>query len=460
MPQKHSLNRREFMRRSGLATAGTVALRSGGKVLWASESAATASSSSAPASDRVRVGVIGIGARAQEDAHSFAVVPGVELVVAADVYHDRLTRAKELLGNKLETTNDYRRVLDRKDIDAVLIGTPDHWHKRMIIEAMDSGKDVYCEKPMTYKSEEGFEIIEAEKRTGRILQIGSQWVNSPLTEMAKKWIDEGRLGQITLVKAWENRNTPSGAWFYPVAPTGSEKTIDWKAWLGSAPYVPFDARRYFRWRCYWDYSGGLQTDLVVHHLNTLHYLMNETAPRRAITYGGSYRWKKVYPETEVPDVVQTLFEYPNFTYNVSLTLNSSSQGFGAYFMGTRGTIQIDEVKMTFYPDNPFDDYGWVVAAWPEALQEEFIKEQNIVGINQAWAPGTCRAPEAYEHYDIIGEPTDLHVKAFVDCVRSRKPSKEGGVQGHNAALGAHIANISYRNGSRKVTWDGKQAKVV
>jgi predicted dehydrogenase len=444
------------MRRSGVGTAGTLALRSNGKVIWASD----AGPARVAPSDRLRVAVIGIGARAQQDAYSFAVTPGVELVAAADVYDDRLVRAKELFGEKVETTKDYRKILDRKDVDAVLIGTPDHWHKRIIIEAMDSGKDVYCEKPMTFKIEEGFEIVEAEKRTGRILQIGSQWVNSPLTELAKKWIEEGRLGQITLVKAWENRNTPAGAWFYPIAPDGTEKTIDWKAWLGSAPYVPFDPRRYFRWRCYWDYSGGLQTDLVVHHLNTLHYLMNETAPRSAITYGGSYRWKKIYPETEVPDVVQTLFEYPNFTYNVSLTLNSSNQGFGAYFMGTKGAIQIDEVKMTFYQENPPDDYGWVVAAWPQKLQHEFVKKENIVGINQPWTPGQCWAPEAYEHYDIVGDPTDLHVKAFVECVRARRPSKEGAVQGHNAALGAHIANMSYRNGSRKVAWDGQKAALV
>ncbi len=456
MGKGKSINRREFMRRSGLATAGTVAVRSGGKVLWASEPGPAAV---AP-SDRVRVGVIGIGARAQEDAGSFSVVPGVELVAAADVYDDRLTRAKELFGDQLETTKDYRRILDRHDLDAVLIGTPDHWHKKMIIEAMDSGKDVYCEKPMTYTIDEGFEIIEAEKRTGKILYIGSQWVSSPLGQMAKKWIEEGRLGRVTLVKSWENRNTPAGAWFYPIAPTGSEKTIDWKNWLGSAPYHPFDARRYFRWRCYWDYSGGLATDLVVHHLNTLHYLMGETAPQSAVAYGGTYRWKQIYPETEVPDVLQILYEYPNFTYNVSMTLNSTNQGFGTYFMGTKGVIQIDEVKMTFYAENPLDDYGWVVATWPEALQKEFVKKENIVGIDHTWAPGTCAAPEAYEHYDLIGEPTDLHVKNFVESVRTRKSSPEGAVQGHNAALGAHLCNMSYRNGSRKVTWDGKKANLV
>jgi len=456
MTGKKTIDRREFMRRSGLGTAGTVALSSGGKVLWASAPGPAA----VPPSDRVRVAVIGIGMRALGVTGSFTLAPGVELVAVADVYDGRLTRAREVFGEKLETTKDYRQILDRKDIDAVLIAAPDHWHKRLIVEAMDSGKDVYCEKPMTYTIDEGFEIIDAEKRTKKILYIGSQFVSSPLLDIAKKLIDGGKLGQITLVKSWENRNTPTGAWFYPIAPDASEKTIDWKNWLGSAPQRPFDARRYFRWRCYWDYSGGLQTDLVVHHLNTLHYLLGETAPRSVVTCGGEYRWKKIYPEAEVPDVVNSLFEYPTFTYNVSLTLNSENQGFGTYIMGTKGTIQVDEVKLTWFPEDPLEDYGWIVNAWPEAQQEAFIKDRGIVGLGQTWAPGTCSAPEKYEHYDLIGDPTDLHVKNFIESVRTRKPSPEGAVQGHNSALGAHIANLSYREGGRRVAWDGQKAKVV
>jgi predicted dehydrogenase len=452
----NKMNRRDFIRRSGAVAAGTVALRQNGKVIW---QASPGPAMPAP-SDRVRVAVIGIGARAQQDAYSFSILPGVELVAAADVYKDRLIRAKELFGEKLETTGDYRTLLDRKDIDAVLIGTPDHWHKKILIEAMDAGKDVYCEKPMTYKIEEGFEIMDAAKRTNRITQIGSQWVDSPLIEMAKQWVEDGRCGDISLVKAWENRNTPGGAWFYPIPPDCNEQTVDWKQWLGPAPHHPFDAKRYCHWRGFWDYSGGLQTDLVVHHLNTLHYMMKRVAPESAITYGGSYRWKKEHPEFEVPDVVNTLFEYPGFPFNVSLTLNSSTEGFGAYFMGTKGTIQVSEVQMTFYQENPLDDYGWVVATWPQKMQDEFVKEHDIVGINQPYQKGSCTAPLAYEHYDIIGDPTDLHVKAFIESVRSRKPTKETVVEGHNAAIGAHIANMSYRNGSRKVTWDGKQAKLV
>jgi len=456
MYSRGGMDRRAFIRRTGAATAGAMALRSGGKTLWASEPGSAAIGPG----DRVRAGIIGPGMRGLGDAGSFLAVPGTELVMAADVYDDRLTRAKELFGGQLETTKDYRRVLDRKDIDAVIVTTHDPWHKRIIIEAMESGKDVYCEKPMTHRIEEGFEIIDAEKRYQKILYVGSQWVSSPLVQLAKKWVDEGRLGQITLVKSWENRNSTTGACYYPVAPDASEENLDWKTWLGPSPQVQFDARRYFRWRVYWDYSGGMATDLGVHYLNTLHYLLNVKAPKSAICYGGSYRWKKVYPETEIPVVIQALYEYPDFTFNLSITLNTQTQEIGTLFMGTKGAILLDESKMTFYPEDNLEGYGWIVNAWPEAKQKQFVKENNLVGLDQSWTPGTCRAPERYEHYDVVGEPTDLHMKNFVESVRTRKASMEGAVAAHNAVVGGHIANLSYQNGSRKVTWDGRQATVV
>ena len=450
------MDRREFIRRTGAGTAGSLALQSSGKTLWA----ANPGLASVPPSDRVRVGIIGPGMRGLQDAGSLLTVPGAELVMAADVYDDRLTRVKEVFGESLATTKEYRRLLDRKDIDAVLVATHDPWHKRIVVEAMESGKDVYCEKPMTYKIEEGFEIIAAESRYNRILYVGSQGVSSPLVQMAKRWIEEGRLGQITQVKSWENRNTPTGACYYPITPDVSEDQLDWKTWLGPSRQVPFDPRRYFRWRIYWDYSGGMATDLGVHYLSTLHYLLGEAAPRSATCYGGSYRWKNIYPETEIPDVVNVLYEYPNFIFNLSITLNSQTQETGTLFMGTKGTVLLDGVKMAFYPEQKLDAYGWIVNAWPRAKQMQFLKANNLTGLDQAWAPGSCTAPEKYEQYDIVGNPTDLHMKNFVDSIRTRKPSLEGAVAAHNAVVGGHIANLSYKQGSRKVTWDGKQAKVA
>ncbi|HEY6270564.1 MAG TPA: hypothetical protein VIX19_01070 [Terriglobales bacterium] len=158
--------------------------------------------------------------------------------------------------------------------------------------------------------------------------------------------------------------------------------------------------------------------------------------------------------------MQTLFECPGFTYNVSLTLNSSTQGFGAFFMGTKGAIQLSETEVAFFPDTPLGDFGWVVAAWPGKMQEDFCKQNDILGINSPWAPGTCDAQESVEHYNVLGDPTDLHVRAFVQYVRTRTKSKESAVEGHNAALGAHIANMSYRSGSKKVMWDGQKAALA
>jgi predicted dehydrogenase len=204
----------------------------------------------------------------------------------------------------------------------------------------------------------------------------------------------------------------------------------------------------------------MATDLGVHYLTTLHYLLGQTAPQSAICYGGSYRWKKIYPETEIPDVVNVLYQYPTFIFNLSITLNSQTQESGTLFMGTKGTILLNGAEMTFYPEANLDMYGWIVSAWPEAKQREFLKTNDFVGLDQAWAPGSSTARESHEQYGIVGDPDDLHSKNFVDSIRSRKPSIEGAVAAHNAVVGGHLANLSYKHGSCKVTWDGKQARVV
>ena len=445
------INRRDFMFRSGLTSAaGTVALCSGNKVLWASAPAPA----TVPPSDRLRMGIIGSGIRGLPDGQSFVRATNTEIVMVADVYEGRLTRAREVYRN-VETSRDYRRILDRKDIDIVLIATPDQWKKRMILEAMESGKDVYCEKPLTFTVQDGFDIIEAEKRYRKILQVGSQEVASPLVELMKKWIDEGKLGQITQVKCRVCRNSVNGACYYPIAPDASEQTIDWKTWLGPAPNRPFDPKRYFHWRVYWDYSGGMATDLGVHYVNTLNYMMGLTVPQSAICYGGSYRWKKIYPETEIPDTIDVTYEYPGFTSQFSVNLNAQSPDQGTYIMGTKGTAYMGGKGLTFYEGIQPEDYG-NVNTWPAAMQKEFIKEQNITDLKHPYPPGTDSTAERSEVYEEVGDMTDLHVQNFVGSVRTRNPTREGAVEGSNAALAGHMANLSYRNGSRKVTWDGKQ----
>jgi predicted dehydrogenase len=202
--------------------------------------------------DRVRIALIGAGGQGSGDARTALEAGGVELVAVSDVYDGRLTRAREVWGDHLFTTRDYREVLARKDVDAIIIGTPDHWHQKIAVDAMNAGKDVYCEKPMVQRLEDGRQVIEAHQRTGRIMQVGSQRVSSIVYQKAKELLAAGAIGELNQVEAWLDRNSAIGAWQYSIPPDASPATIDWDRFLGRAPKVPFEPMRLFRWRNYRD----------------------------------------------------------------------------------------------------------------------------------------------------------------------------------------------------------------
>jgi len=206
------------------------------------------------ANDRVQVACIGCGARAHELMAAAMAHPQFEITTLVDAYTGRMRRAqdriKDTRGTAAKVAKDYRAVLADKSIDAVIIATPDHWHKQMVVEAMQAGKDVYCEKPLTYKSAEGLEIIATAKQTGRMLQVGSQGVSSMTEVRARQMIQEGKLGKVTMIRAAYNRNTASGAWIYPIPPDANPQTVNWEMFLGGATKRPFDLARFFRWRCY------------------------------------------------------------------------------------------------------------------------------------------------------------------------------------------------------------------
>src|SRR5262245_10401328 len=210
--------------------------------------------------DKIRVALIGTGGRGMDITLNALRVPGIELVACADVYEGRLTRAKEIWGGDfpgLATTRDYREVISRQDIDAVIVATPDHWHSKIAVDAMNAGKDVYLEKPMVQKIEEGHAVIDAAKKNNRILQVGSQRVSSIIYQKAKELLASGAIGQLNMIEAWWDRNSAIGAWQYSIPPDASPENIDWDRFLGSAPKRPFDPIRLFRWRNYQDYGTGV-----------------------------------------------------------------------------------------------------------------------------------------------------------------------------------------------------------
>jgi predicted dehydrogenase len=310
----------------------------------ASEMLAESPQNSSP-NDRLRVALIGNGIQGNGDAR-MSIAAGAELVAVADVYEGRLTRAKEQWGSNVFTTRDYREVLARKDVDAVIIAVPDHWHRQMSIDAMNAGKDVYCEKPMVQLLEEGHDVINAEKRTGRILQVGSQRVSSVVYQKAKDLIEAGAIGDINLVEAWVDRNSAQGAWQYSIPPDASTATVDWDRFLGRAPKRPFEPVRLFRWRNYRDYGTGVGGDLFVHLFSGIHFILGTNGPNRVYTTGGIRYWKD---GRDVPDVMLGLYDYPAHgkypAFNISLRVDfkdgaTESQGFR--FIGSEGILTIGQ----------------------------------------------------------------------------------------------------------------------
>jgi predicted dehydrogenase len=244
----------------------------------------------------------------------------------------------------LFTTRDYREVLNRSDVDAVIIATPDHWHKAMTIDALRAGKAVYCEKPMVQKFEEGHEIIKAQKETGVVCQVGSHGRSSLGNERARQLYLEGAFGELVMLDMYNDRYSSEGAWQYPIPPDASKETVDFDTFLGQAPKVPYDPVRFFRWRNYQDYGTGVAGDLFVHAFSTLHYVIDSKGPVRAQTTGGLRYWND---GRDVPDVTITLYDYPktdtHAAFNASFRINfiaGSGGGGGFRLVGTEGAMEV------------------------------------------------------------------------------------------------------------------------
>jgi predicted dehydrogenase len=461
-----SANRRKFLKK---LTLGTAAVSAAPQIVAKSYNqhqtieGRNYSSKKFTANDQINLALIGSGIQGIYDTQAALSVNGVKLVAACDLYSGRLERAQELWGKDIEVTRDYRDILNRKDVDAVIIATPDHWHKRLSVEAMKSGKAVYCEKPMIQKFDEGNEFIQAQKESGKVFQVGSQGLSSLGNEKAKLLYEDGAIGELVMLDMFNDRYSAEGAWQYPIPPDANPDTVDYDTFLGSAPKTKFDLTRFFRWRNYSDYGTGMAGDLFVHAFSTLHYIISSDGPNRALSTGGLRYWND---GRDVPDVTMTFYDYPKAknhpAFNAAFRVNfiaGNGGGYGFKLVGTEGELEVGQnsvrlvrSKLSMVPG------GYSLISYTEKMQQEIRKEyeqkiDNDRKSNLNLGETTYDAPSDYKggHHD--------HFFNFFQAIRGNYKTVEDATFGFRAAGAALLANESYSKG-KPVTWDPVAMKLL
>jgi len=415
------------------------------------------------ANDQINLAVIGSGIQGIYDTNSALRVNGVKLVAACDLYTGRHDRAKELWGKDIMVTRDYRDILNRKDIDAVIIATPDHWHKKISIEAMKLDKAVYCEKPMVQNFDEGQEIIKTQKETGKIMQVGSQGMSSLGNEKAKQLYEDGAIGQLVMLDMYNDRYSAEGAWQYPIPPDANPDTVDFDTFLGSAPKVPYELVRFFRWRNYKDYGTGVAGDLFVHAFSTLHYIISSNGPERALSTGGLRYWKD---GRDVPDVTMTFYDYPESkthpAFNAAFRVNfiaGNGGGGGFRLVGTEGEMEVGQSRVKLVRSKlDMKPGGYSLTAYTEDNQKKIRAEYDEKFSNERKSnlnigETLYEAPSDYKggHYD--------HFYNFFQGIRGEKKIIEDSTFGLRAAGAALLANESYYQ-KKPVKWDPESMKLI
>jgi predicted dehydrogenase len=405
------------------------------------------------ANDKINIALIGSGGMGVQDTITALGVPGTKIVAACDLYDGRLKEAKTRWGTDLFTTRSYKEVLNRKDVDAVIIATPDHWHQQISIDAMRAGKHVYCEKPMVHSILEGPAVIKAQKETGKVFQVGSQGVSSLGNEKAKQLLKDGAIGELNYAEGFWARHSPTGAWQYPIPADASPATVDWETYISNTTKRSFDATRFFRWRNYRDYGTGMSGDLFVHLFSSLHFITDSFGPNKVYAAGGLRYWKD---GREVPDVLLGSFDYPvskaHPAFNLSLRCNFVDGTSGTTYLklvGSEGAMDVtwDSVTLkrnkNMASDDPFYLEQMKKAGTPVSDRKRILGPEEY----------TFAAEKGY-----LGGPHD-HFVNFFSAIRAGGKVTEDAVFGYRAAAPALLCNDSYNNDTA-ISWNPDKMQLV
>jgi len=446
-------SRRKFIKSLALSTAAVAAGTAAKGSANNSVRFAIAKRSRIHANDNINIALIGSGGMGVQDTITALQVPGTKLIAVCDLYDGRLQEAKTRWGKDIFTTRSYKEILNRKDIDAVIIATPDHWHQQISIDALKAGKHVYCEKPMVHSILEGPAVIKAQKESGKVFQVGSQGVSSLGNEKAKEMLKSGAIGELNYAEGFWARHSPTGAWQYPIPADASPVNVDWDTYVSNTVKRPFDATRFFRWRNYLDYGTGMSGDLFVHLFSSLHFITNSAGPRKIYAAGGLRYWKD---GREVPDVLLGTFDYhqnqAHPAFNLSLRCNFVDGTSGTTYLklvGSEGSMDItwDSVTLkrnkSFASDDPFFIEQMKKAGTPVTGRKRMLPPEEY----------TFEAEKGYQ-----GGPYD-HFVNFFTAIRNGGEVTEDAVFGYRAAAPALLCNDSY-NQDTAILWNPEKMELI
>jgi predicted dehydrogenase len=437
-----NFSRRQFLQNSAIAAGGVLAPAANATLL--EPLAAPFQTKAGSGTDKLRFGIIGVGMEGSGVLSSAISLPGVECVAAADLYDGRHTLAKEITGNpNLYTTRHYQELLERKDIDCILAAVPDFWHKQVVVDACNAGKDIYCEKPMSHTIADGYEMVHAAQSNHRVVQIGAQRVSSVLCAKARELYLGGAIGDVTSVELTYGRNSPTGAWEYPPPPGLSLENFSWDVWLKDTPKMPLNPERFARWRCWRDYGTGVAGDLMVHLISGMLFSLDwNEPPRSALALGGIFRWKD---GRDMPDLQMVLFDYHGIPVFIRLGQSTDTPETARY-MGPKGIIEATEHGIQYTPQAGIDtEPSYYDSSFPEKMRAEYVRawheKHDLPAGKEAVAERKIYTADSWD---------DLrpHLSTFFESVKTRKPNVEDAVFGNHAAIACHMANQSYFRNER------------